>query len=241
MPRLQAPLINKRQRTARRLKFVTFVLQFFDARQDLLQLRRVLVQVDPQLLRFHHDIAAPRQVADQHRAPVAHARRVNVFVTLRHLLHRVDVRPPFVRKRRRTDPRLPRAVPQIGNLIHILRQFPQLPQRRRRHTTPPQLERDRRNHARQIAIARPLPVTIDRPLHLRRPRLHRRQRVGRAQPDVIVRVNPDGAGQLGPRRRCDPPRSPPARNPRWCRTAPPRPPRPPPPPATSPSRNPRYP
>ena len=140
--RMQRLAEQDRQRTARRLKFVPFVLQFFQARQQFLQLRRVLAQLDAQLLRLHHDVAPPRQVADQHRARVAHASRVNVFVTPRHLLHRVDVRPPLVRKRRRTHPRLPRAVPQIGDLIHILRQIPQLPQRRRRHATLPQLERN---------------------------------------------------------------------------------------------------
>ena len=177
------------QRTARGLKFVTFVLQFFQVRKHLLQLRRVLAQFDAQFLRLHDDVAPASQVADQDAPPVAHQRRVNVLEAPRHLLHRVDVHAPFMGERRLAHPGLVRVVPEVRDLVHELRKLPQLRQRLLRHAPLLHLEGDIGDHAREVAVAGPLAVTIDGALDMRCAHFHRRQRIRHPESDVVMRMD----------------------------------------------------
>ena len=155
-----------------------------------------LVTPKAQLLRFHDDVAPAGQIADQHAPPVAHQRRVDVLETARHLLHRVDVHAAFVGERRLAHPRLPRVVAQVGDLIHELRELPQLRQRLLRHAALLHLERHVGDHAGEVAVAGAFAVAVDRALDVRRAGLDRRQRVRHPQADVVVRVDAQARRQF---------------------------------------------
>ena len=123
---------EQRERTFRRLKLVARVLQFLDARENGLQLRRVVVHLEAEFLRLHHDVAAAREIADEHAACVAHGLRIDMLVTVRELLHRVHMHPALVREGRRANPRLAGAVADVRDLVHELRKLLELRQRFRR-------------------------------------------------------------------------------------------------------------
>ena len=92
------------------------------------QFRRVVVELEAQFLRFHHDVAAAGQIADQHAAGIADAVRIDVLVTARELSARRSRAAAFVRERGGADPGLARVVADIGDLIHELRKFLELGQ-----------------------------------------------------------------------------------------------------------------
>ncbi len=122
-----------------------------------------------------------------------------MFVTRGKFLNGVDVRAALVRERRRADPRQARVVPHVRDFIHEPGKFLELRQRFHRHGSFFQLQRDARDHARQIAIARALAVTVDRALHMNRAGFERGQRVRDAEADVVVRVDADFAIQFAQR------------------------------------------
>jgi hypothetical protein len=103
--------------------------------------------------------------------------------------------PALVGKRRRTHPRLPRAVADVRRLVDELGKLLQLPQRGRRQQAAPHLELEARDHADQVAVPGPFPVPVHRALHVHRPGLHRRQRVGDTEPAVIMGMGSHPAGQ----------------------------------------------
>ena len=99
------------------------------------------------------------------------------------------------------------------------------------------LEREVGDDAGEVAVAGALAVAVDRALDVGRARLDRRQRVGHAQPDVVVGVDAEPRRQLPARRRGDGRDLARQASRRWCRTAPRSPRRPSPPPARSPGRS----
>ena len=122
-------------------------------------------------------------------------RRIDVLVAAQHLRDRVHVRAALVRERRGADPRQARVRPQVRGLVDELRQLGQLRQRFGRHAALVQLEVQDRHHRRDVAVAGPLAVAVDRALHVRGAGLDRGERVGDAEADVVVRVDADARAQ----------------------------------------------
>jgi hypothetical protein len=67
------------------------VLERLDARQHVAQLRRVVRDLEAELARLHHDVAAAGEVAHEHVTRVADGRRVDVLVAADHFLDGVHV------------------------------------------------------------------------------------------------------------------------------------------------------
>ena len=63
------------------------------------------------------------------------------------------------------------------------------------------LELQDRHHARQVAVAGALAVAVERALDVRRAGVDRGQRVGDAEPDVVVRVDAEPARRAARARR----------------------------------------
>ena len=76
-----------------------------------------------------------------------------------------------------------------------------------------------RDDAGQIAIAGAFAVTVDGALHMNRAGFERRQGVGHAEADVVVRVDADFAVQFADGDLRDGARFRPAGSRRWCRRA----------------------
>ena len=112
----------------------------------------------------------------------------------RQFLHRMHMQPTFVRKRRHPHVRRTDVMRHVRQLIHKEGQIPQPGQIHSQ--LDPHLQLQVRNHRHQIAVPNPLPIPIDRPLHLTRPSTHRRQRIRDAHPTIVMRVNPHWLAQM---------------------------------------------
>ena len=68
LPVLQQFADQKGERTFRGFEFVALMLQFFDAGENRLQLRRVVGDFETEFLRLEHDVALAGEVADENGA-----------------------------------------------------------------------------------------------------------------------------------------------------------------------------
>ena len=127
-----------------------------------------------------------------------------MLVGAREFLHRVDVQPAFVAEGRAPDERRADVVRDVGDLVDEPRKLGEALQvGHQRHAL---LELEQRDERGEVAVAHALAVAVDRPLHLRRARLHGRQRVGHAETAVVVGVDARRAPEHGkgvPRRPGD--------------------------------------
>ena len=200
---LEGPPNQQRKRSVGCLELVAFMLQRLDARQHGAELRGVLRDVEPELLRFHDDVAAPGELADQHLPAVAHERRIDVLIAAKQLLDGVHVRAALVRERGGPHPGQPRIRPDIGHFVDELRELLEERNRLGRHRALLQLDCKIRDQGRQIAVAGPLAESVDGPLHVGCPGVDGRQRIGHAEADIVVRVDPDPAREPRPGRSRD--------------------------------------
>ena len=214
----ERPPDQQRQRPVGRLELVALVLERLDALEHLAELGRVLRHVEPELPRLHDDVAAAGELADQDLAAVADERGIDVLVAAEQLLDGVHVRPALVRERGGAHPRQARVRPDVGDLVDELGQLLEERQRFGRHGALHQLERQIRNDRRQVAVAGPLAVPVDRALHVRGTGVDGGERVRDAKTDVVVRVDADPDRQPRPRRARRSPRSRRESTHRWCRT-----------------------
>src|SRR5690348_14536841 len=66
------------QRTFRSFELETFVFEFFDPVQYLLQFRSIVIELKPKFFCFQKDVAAAGEIADQNPAGISHAAWIDV-------------------------------------------------------------------------------------------------------------------------------------------------------------------
>ena len=116
---------QQRQRPVGCLKFIALMLQFLDAIQNRLQLRRVAREFETKFLRLHHNVAAARQVADEDGARIAHVRRIDVLVAEASFCTALTCSRPCAR-RPPSQPTAGAGCAACCNFVHELRKFLQL-------------------------------------------------------------------------------------------------------------------
>ena len=84
---------------------------------------------------------------------------------------------------------LPRGKRRAGELLHEVGELPHAVEPEPRRDAVERLERER--DLDEVRVAGPLPHAVHRPLHPGRPRLHRRDRRRRGEPEVVVPVPVD--------------------------------------------------
>src|SRR5689334_22612709 len=143
-----------------------------------------------ELTSLRNQVRAARQIRDENATPVANQLRRDVFVSCRITLHRRNMHTTLVSKRTRADKRRRRGGRKVRDLTHEERRLAQLSQTLRANRFMAQLRLEVGNHRTEIRVPATLAITIDRSLHVTRPRNHRRQRVCNSELTVLMTMNP---------------------------------------------------
>ncbi len=152
----------------------------------------------PVLFQLVDDVAAPAQVAQQDALVVADRLRTDVLIAGRLLQHRADVHPALVRKGAPADERLVRTQRQIGQFGDVVRHGGQAGQPLRPNRPMSQLGFQNGDDRRQVRVSAALSIAVHRPLHVRRPALHGRDRIGHRQLAIVVCVDAHGTVEPPP-------------------------------------------
>ena len=143
---------------------------------------------------LHQHIAQPRLVRHHNAAAVADRSRVYVLVGFRLSLHRTDMDAALVGKGRATHVGGVVIGGQVDHLADKAAGFGQGFQPSRGNAGITQLQLQVGNQGTEVGVAAALPIAVDRALHHRGPRRHRRHGVGHRRAAVVVGMN----AQLGP-------------------------------------------
>ncbi len=108
------------------------------------------------------------------------------------------MQPPLVGEDAPAHKGLPGVGTHVGHLADIQGKLRELRMLFFRHAHKAHLELQVGNHLDQVAVARPLPVAVDGPLHVHGSFLDGRQRVGHRQARIVVRVDADRHIDLRP-------------------------------------------
>src|SRR5215203_50807 len=188
------------QRRVRGLVVVPLVLALLDGPEYL---RRV-PGLQPELLGLGPDGVLARELANGSAAHVPHGLRRDVLVGRRIFGDAVDVQPALVGEGAASDVWPVRVWRQVHELGNVVRGFRQAPQLLVFHHFEVHLELQIGDGRDEVAVAAPFAYAVDRPLHVRRPGLHRRQGIAHPAPRIVVGVYADlDFGKLAHRSRHD--------------------------------------
>ncbi len=153
-------------------------------------------QPQPQLLGAHGNVAPPGELAHDHPHLVAHERGIDVLIAPGRLRDRGDVDPALVGERAAADVWLVRIGIQVRDCGHEMRCLGETAQLLRRQEMVAQLELQVGDERHQVHVAAALAVAVDRSLHVDAPGAHRGKRVRHGESGVVVRVDPEGRGDV---------------------------------------------
>src|SRR5262249_9173664 len=143
------------------------------------------------------------QITHQHAAGVTDASGIDMLVTLHHFLHRVDVSPTLMGKSSFADPRLPRVVSNIGDLIDELRNFLQFAQCGIGEAAFADFEGERWDNTGQVAVTRAFTITINGALNMHGPSVKACQGICDTESYIVVGVDAQFDDQVPSRSCCD--------------------------------------
>ncbi len=185
------------ERPVSRLELVTEVLELLDAVDD--PRAALLVQLEPGRLRLLHDGPAAGELGDEHVAPVADQRGIDVLERARVGTDAGGVQARLVRERMLADVRLGRIRGAVQQLVDVVRGRRQQHELLGRQHLMPHLQLQVGDDRDEVRVSRPLADAVHRPLHLGRPGVDGDERVGDGAARVVVGV--DAQRDAGERRR----------------------------------------
>ena len=136
------------------------------------------------------------ELAQQQPALVADLFRPDVLVRRRVLPHRVHVQPALVREGGAADERLRDRQRHVRHVVDEARGLRQQLQVLGGQAAPLELQLQVRDHLAEVGVAGALAEAVDRPLHVRRARLDRRDAVRHRHARVVVAVEADAPADL---------------------------------------------
>src|SRR5581483_10219247 len=168
---------------------VALVFKLFDALQDIFDRFVLVIKIDAVFFRLVNNIAAAGQVRDEHALAVADELGIDVLIGLAVLENARDVHAALVRERAVAHVRLMLVGAQIRQLVEEMRRVAQLLELLVLDAVLAHLELEIGNDRAEIQVAATLADAVDRPLHLARAHLDRRERIGDRELAVVVAVD----------------------------------------------------